>query len=191
MPLALAPEPDVDASADEALVAAYRRGDERAFEVLFARYRDRVTGYAWRMLGRREEAEEVCVEAFCRVVEGRWSPTGRFRAFLFTVVHRRCLDRIRRRGRKQRALQLLGFGRTADPTPQDALELGERNAQLEAALRELPEEHRATVMLFYGQELGSKEVAAVLGCTDQQVRSRLSYARRKLRKALESQEASP
>lgn len=166
---------------DAELVAAWHAGDERAFAVLYERYRERVTSYAWRMLKRREEAEEVCTDAFCRVVEGRWKPTGSFTSYLFTVVHRLCLDRIRRRSRGQRVFQLLRFGHSPVESPEDVFSQGQQKRSLEAALEELPEEHRATVLLYYGQELCSKEVATALGCSDQQVRSRLSYARRKLR----------
>ena len=62
--------------ADETLLIAWRRGDEVAFETLFERHKGPLTSFAWRMLRRREEAEEVCLEAFTRVIEGAWRPGG-------------------------------------------------------------------------------------------------------------------
>jgi len=56
---------------------------------------------------------------------------------------------------------------------------------LERAIAALPEAHRAVVLLTYRHDLTSREVAEVLGCGDQEVRSRLSYARRLLRERLE------
>ncbi|MEQ1506894.1 MAG: sigma factor, partial [Myxococcota bacterium] len=93
MPAALAAQPPTD----EQLVAAWHGGDERAFDALYDRYAPRITGFALRMLGRREDAEEVCVETFTRLIERRWRDTGAVRAWLFTVAHRACLGRIRRR----------------------------------------------------------------------------------------------
>lgn len=176
---------------DEMLVMAFQRGDDAAFEVLFDRWRDRAVSYAWRITRRREEAEEIVTEAFCRVLEGAWRPTGKFRSFLFTVVHRLCLDTIRRRGRADRATRRLEHETGPRVTPEAVLTEQERQARLEEALEALPEEHRATLLLYYGQDLPSKEVAEVLGLEDHQVRSQLSYARRLLRKNLLPAEEEP
>ena len=67
----------------------------------------------------------------------------------------------------------------------DALADADEARRLTAAMDALGEEHRAVLLLYYSQELPSREVAEILGCSDQQVRSRLSYARRKLREQLE------
>ena len=169
---------------DEALIAAWQQGDHPAFNLIFERYRDRVVGYCWRMLRNHEEAEEIATEAFCRVLEGAWRPGGSFRAFLFTVAHRLCIDKLRRRARTQRFERLWRAAAAPSTSPEQAVSADERQLAVERAIGELPEEHRAAVLLYYGQELRSREVADILGCTDQQVRSRLSYARKRLREIL-------
>jgi RNA polymerase sigma-70 factor, ECF subfamily len=170
---------------DEELVIAFRGGDDSAFAVVFDRYRDRVTGYCWRMLRNGAEAEEVCLESFCRIVEGAWRPGGKFKAFLFTVAHRLCLDKIRKRQRGSRFLSAWKTRpRQGAYSPEDVAVQDERVRRLDEALAELPEDHRACLLLYYGQELSSREVAEALGWTDQQVRSRLSYSRKKLRSVL-------
>jgi RNA polymerase sigma-70 factor, ECF subfamily len=179
-------EPD-----DEALVAAFVAGEVSAFDQLYARWAPRVTGYAARMLGRQEDAEEVCVETFTRVVEHRWREVGVFRSWLFTVAHRACLERLRRRALTDRVLAL--FGRTAEAaaeSPEGALLRDERGARLERAVAALPPKHRSTLLLCCSQGLSAREAGAVLGLTEQQVRSQLSYARRLLREQLDSEEAS-
>jgi RNA polymerase sigma-70 factor (ECF subfamily) len=181
MSLAAAAPDDRD---DASLVGAYERGETGAFDALYARYGPRVTTYAARLLGRREEGEEVATEVFVRVVEGRWRPTGTFRSWLFTLTHRMCLDRLRARERRRRLLSWFGRGE-APVTPEDALVVGERDRALQAAIGRLPAEHRAALLLATTEGLTSPEIAAVLGTTDQQVRSKLSYARRLLREALE------
>lgn len=176
---------------DAALMLAFREGDHAAFNLLFDRYRDRVISYCWRMLRNQEEAEEVALESFCRVVEGAWSPKGSFRAFLFTVAHRLCLDRLRKRQRTLRFARLWRAAGAERSTPEQSVAFDERRTALEAALADLPEAHRATVLLYYGQELRSQDVARIMGCTDQQVRSRLSYARKRLRAELADLEGAP
>jgi RNA polymerase sigma-70 factor (ECF subfamily) len=172
--------------ADDALVARWKEGEERAFELLYERYAGRVTGYAQRMLGRREDAEEICIETFTVILEGRWRNTGSFRAWLFTVAHRRCLERLRRRTLTDRVLSMFRAQPEAQPaSPEGKLLLSEQGAHLEKAIASLPREHRATLLLACAQELSAREVGEVLGLTDQQVRSQLSYARRLLRERME------
>ncbi|MBW1877587.1 MAG: sigma-70 family RNA polymerase sigma factor [Deltaproteobacteria bacterium] len=184
------PEPGPDLS-DEALFLAYKDGDEQAFARLFERYRGRLTSYAWRMVRRREEAEEIALEAFCRVLEGSWRPGGSLRAFLYTVVHRLCIDRLRQRRRIIPLFPDAHDARSESVTPEGHAMQTERLRQLERAMAKLPEAHRSILLLYYNEDLPSKEVAEILGCDDQQVRSRLSYARKLLRKLLESEEEVP
>ncbi len=172
---------------DEALFLSYKEGDEAAFDLLFERYRGPMTSYAWRMVRRREEAEEVCLEAFCRVLEGAWRPGGSLRSFLFTVVHRLCIDRLRKRRRLLPLFPWTPRPAASSVAPDQALEADQRTRKVEAALGRLPEKHRAVLLLYYRQELSSREVAEVLGCEDQQVRSRLSYARKLLRAQLDEE----
>jgi RNA polymerase sigma-70 factor (ECF subfamily) len=173
-----------DGPTDEALLQAWSEGDHPAFNLLFERYRDRLVGYCWRIVRDAEEAEEIATETFCRVLDGAWRPGGSFRAFLFTVAHRQWIDRVRRRARTARFERLWRAAQPPTGTPEQAVGDDERRRAVELALAALPEDHRATVLLYYGQELRSREVAEILGITDQQVRSRLSYARRCLRDVL-------
>lgn len=175
---------------DEALLAAHLEGDGAAFDALWSRHRPALLGYATRMLRVREEAEEVVHEAFLRAASGQWRPQGALRAWLFTVVHRMCVDTIRRRGRWAGVLSMLGTRPVTPPTQEVARTRADREASLEQALARIPEEHRAVLLLYYGQELRSKEVAEILGCDDHQVRSKLSYARRLLRDQLGDEESS-
>jgi RNA polymerase sigma-70 factor (ECF subfamily) len=176
------------APTDEALLDAWRRGDEGAFEMLFLRYRDGITSYAARMTRRREEGEEICLEAFARVASGAWKPTGRFRSFIFTTAHRLALDRIKRQGRAGAGNLRIAAEGVAQTSVEDDLVEREQREQLEAAVSRLPESHRSVLLLYYGNELPSKEVAEILGLDDQVVRSRLAYCRRVLRQELVASE---
>lgn len=169
---------------DEDLAADHAAGDPEAFERLFERYRGKVHGYARRMLGRAEEADEVTAQTFVRILEGRYEPTGRFRSYLFAVAHRACLERLRKRRTADKYVPWLKVV-APSRTPEEVALVGDDQRRMERAIATLPEEHRTVLLLYYGQELASREVAAIVGCTDQQIRSKLAYARRKLREAME------
>lgn len=166
---------------DDQLLRAWSDGEEPAFDELYHRWAGRVTAFCLRMLGRREEAEEICVDTFARVVEGRARPTGSFRSWVFTVAHRACVDRLRRRARTARIVSLFGAVETPAADPEEGLLRGERERALAHAIESLPVDHRAIVLLATIQELPAREVGQILGLTDQQVRSQLSYARKLLR----------
>lgn len=171
------PEPD------PILVERWSRGDESAFDVLYARHAPRLTGYACRLLGRAEEAEDVVTDTFLRWVE-RGPRSGEVRAWLYTVAHRACLDRIRRRTRRERLLAWFGWTASAPDTPLEHA-LGSETERVAAlAIAALPLEHRSALLLAVVHELPHHEVAAILGLTEPQVRSQVSYARKRVRAAL-------
>lgn len=175
---------------DEELLRRFGRGDDRAFELLVERYGGPLKGYATRMLKNAEQGEEIYVETFLRVARerGKWEARGTVRGYLFTIAHRICLDRLRRR-----KVELAGLDNAVTflvepavrPNPEAQALLGERAAQLEVALARLPQEHREVLLMRTIHGLSAAETAAATGLTEDQVNSQLSYARKKLREELD------
>lgn len=178
--------PDSDAP----LLERWSAGDERAFDQLYARHAGRLTGYCTRLLGRAEEAEEVVVDTFLRLVEAG-PRAGEVRAWLYTVAHRACLDRLRRRARWERLFGWFGVAGDAPHTPLDHALGVEAERRAAAAIDALPVDHRSALLLAVVHELPGAEVAAILGLTEQQVRSQVSYARKRLRAALDPEPGGP
>lgn len=177
-----------DPAVDRSLERDAVRGDPAAIDALWRLHAGAATGYAARILGRHEEAEEVVNDSFLTVVSGRAQADRSFRSYLFTVVHRACLDRLRKRQVRRRLWPVIRAAFAPVPGPDEALEQASEHAALERALLGLSVEHRAAVLLYYREELSSREVAEVLGLSDQQVRSQLSYARRRLRELIEEED---
>lgn len=181
---------------DPALLAAFADGDESAFATLLARHGPTIKGYALRMLQSPQQAEDVYVDTFLRVAQarGRWEERGTVRSWLFTIAHRLCLDVLRRRKVARLAvphLVELGWG-APQPSPEARALLRERADALEEALAQLPEEHREVLLLRVVHGLSTAEAAQALGLTAQQVDSQVSYARKRLRQLLASEdEAAP
>ncbi|KAB0679720.1 RNA polymerase sigma factor [Aureimonas leprariae] len=170
---------------DEALLARIAGGEAAAERAIVARKLPRILGLAVRMLGDREEAEDVSQEAFVRIWRQapRWrSGEARFDTWLHTVVLNLCRDRLRRK----RELTVAEPPEMADPTPgaeQHLVRQAERQA-VAAALAALPERQREAIVLQYYQELSNGEAAAVLGISVEALESLLSRARRTLRDRL-------
>jgi RNA polymerase sigma-70 factor (ECF subfamily) len=179
----------MDRRDDTALMHAWVGGDEQAFAVLVGRHGAALKGYALRMLGNPEQAEDVFSDTFVKVARNResWRERGTVRGWLFTITRRLCLDILRKRRTLADAmpgLVLLEQQRAWSPNPEARAALGQRVSRLELALGRLSQEHREVVLMRLVHGLSAKESAAALECNPVQVDSRLAYARRQLKKWL-------
>jgi RNA polymerase sigma-70 factor, ECF subfamily len=182
------------AESDAVLLGRYARGDAAAFATLYRRHEMRIWRYLERNSGNRATAEELMQEVWFAVAReaGRYQPTARFTTWLFTIARNRMID-AGRVGRRQVSLDALGYDAapviqqlTAPPAsgPLAATILGEQGVALTRALRQLPEEQRDAFLLHIEGELSVEEVAAVTASTFETTKSRLRYARSKLRELL-------
>jgi RNA polymerase sigma-70 factor (ECF subfamily) len=182
---------------DDELMARGAGGDERAFQVLVERWERPVFAFLVRMLGSREEAQDVGQETFLRLCReaGRYEPRGQFRSWLFRIAGNLARSRLRRR----KIVRWVTFERPLHDRPApgppagEALEREERRMLLAQALAELPERQRLTVLLRHDEGMSQREIAATLGTSESAVESLLQRAlatlRRKLR-SLETERAS-
>ena len=176
---------DPDQPTDADLLARHVDGDPDAFGALFTRHRDRLWAVALRTLGDPDTAadavQEAMISAFRRAESFRGESA--VTTWLHRIVVNACLDQVRRR--QVRATEPLPDdleGRlevAAPPPPDPAEQLGERTAVL-AALRQLPEEQRAALVLVDMEGYSVTEAADLLGCAPGTVKSRCARGRARL-----------
>jgi RNA polymerase sigma-70 factor (ECF subfamily) len=184
--------------ADEILVDRARQGGHRAFEVLVARYQDRVHRLAMRMSRNRSDAEEISQETFLRAHCGIRSleARARFRTWLYRIAINEALMRKRAEGRRPTQsletlfprLEEVRHAMPCDANPwsstEDLLERKQLAARVRDALKELDEPLRAVLVLRDLEELSAEEAAEILGITPGALRQRAHRARLKLREHL-------
>jgi RNA polymerase sigma-70 factor, ECF subfamily len=180
---------------DRALLEEHARGDVEAFGELVRRHRDRLWAVALRTLGDREEAADALQDALLSAFRASSSPTATaaFRGgsavttWLHRIVVNACLDRARRRA-----------ARPADPLPPgdlpggpDAMAAREVALDVTAALRLLPLEQRAALVLvdMYGWSVD--DAAQVLECAPGTVKSRCARGRARLLPLLREAPGNP
>jgi len=170
--------------------------DAAVFTRLFDAHRDAVHAY---FLGRvadpelaRDLVQETFLRAWRRLSEVGRLPADRQRAWLFTVARNLAIDSYRagvtRQATQASLRQAAATRATAVPGPHLEAEYGERLAQLEAAIRELPEEQRVILSMATAGGLTSHEIGQALGEPAGTVRYRLSQARKQLAAALDLEE---
>jgi len=174
-----------DRDPDAELVARVGARDSSAVRVLVARKLPRLLALATRMLGDRNEAEDVAQETFLRIWNQapRWREgEARFDTWLHRVVLNLCYDRLR--GRREEPVDTLPD--VPDPQPEPAVhaELRSRDARVRQALAALPPRQREALVLQYYQEMSNVEAANLMGITVDALESLLARARRNLRAQL-------
>ncbi len=183
---------------DQALVAAIRSGDPRAWSLLIARYQDRLFAVCLRMVGDRDAAADLTQDAFVKIIQGLGSYDGRSKlsTWLIRVTMNTCLSwkrsqKLRRHasldGVEGAADGLAGGGgmRWREPGPGQGVELSEQYARVAAALAGLNAEQRSILVLRDVQGLDYDQIAQVLDIAVGTVKSRLFRARLALREAVE------
>lgn len=184
---------------DETLMLRYQEGEVRAFEILLSRHEGPVFNFILRSVGTRSVAEELLQETFLRVIRGApsYQRQAKFTTWLYTIARNLCVDRSRRQ--KHRQAQSLdqplrdeeGSGSLLDVVPGRDVgserkavrnELAER---LNAAIAALSEDQREVFLLRQFHDTPFKEIAEVVGISENTAKSRMRYALEKLRLELE------
>ncbi len=195
------PAPSEIIDPDAEIVRRWHAGDASAFEVLVRRHERRVFALVFRMLGNREEAEDVAQEAFLALHRHghRFRGDARFSTFVYRVAANAALNRRRSLGRRRAREEALAHRQDAGDdlpssprNPEDAASGGEIQQRVQTALLGLPRDLRTAVVLYdiEGQSYG--EIAQALGIPEGTVKSRIHRARTALRdrlKALERAES--
>ncbi|MDH3592798.1 MAG: RNA polymerase sigma factor [Planctomycetota bacterium] len=166
------------------LLAAARGGDRTAFADLVRDAAPALERLALRLLGHRQDAEDVAQDAVFaawRQLDG-FRGRARFKTWICRILVHRSLDVLRRR-KPTTTLEAVPSA-TADPGPAAAASDRELEALVRAEVERLPPVQRATLLLRADQGLSYDEIAYVLGSTRNAVRMNLVAARKKLAQRL-------
>ncbi len=178
------PRPRVAAAlADDAqLIAACRRGEARAMEMLYHQYKRRVFGMAHRIVGA-SDSEEVAQEVFVRVFRGLAAFRGdsALSTWIYRLTVNAALSHLARRGRRH---EVGDDGLTELPAPPVAERDSALATRIEAALARLPAGYRAILVLHDVEGLSHEECAAILDCRVGTCKSQLHKARARMRDLL-------
>ena len=156
-------------------------GDRDAFRDLYLRYHRRLARFLTRLTHVREDSEEIINDTLWIV----WQRAGDFRnasrvsTWIMGIAYRRALKLFRRAATHARAMTLEIAD--AEPTASDALEATFDRQLLERGLAQLPLEQRLVLEFTYYLDHSCEEIAEIMECPVNTVKTRMFHARRKLR----------
>ena len=175
---------------DGSLVLEYIKGESRAFDVIFHRYRTRLLNFVYRTVGDRERAEDLVQEAFIRVHRhlARFDRSKKFSTWIYTIASNLAKNELRNRARsplvlfttlapqhedEERPLEFEDHGAAPDEVFRQA-HLRDAVAQ---SVAQLPAHHRDVFVLREIEGRSYEEIAEITHCNLGTVKSRLNRAR--------------
>ena len=185
---------------DEGLMLRYQKGEVRAFEILLSRHRRPIFNFILRYVGEPAQAEDLLQETFLRVIKGAdaYQRQAKFTTWLYTIARNLCVDASRRgKHRRTYSLDVPMDGEAKDgPTLLDVVPdkaagtdrkvlSKELHGKLQAAIDKLSEDQREVFLMREFLDMPFREIADVVGCPENTVKSRMRYALEKLRGELE------
>ena len=180
---------------DEAALVERARTERAAFGELYRRHVRAVHGYAYRLTGSAQHAEDITSATFERALRAlpsyRWQPGG-IRPWLLRIAANEANGWYRQQARHQRpstqaALRALSDEVALDPAGSVGWDDAPSRRALQAALVGLSDRHREVITLRYLAGLGPDEAAAALGCSKATLAVTLHRAVAALRRALPAQ----
>ena len=191
--------PDAAKSEYAALVRAASTGDRAAMERLLMRAQEVAFRFSLLACGHAEDAEDVMQDALLKTYQhvSRIADPDAFRTWLYTTVRNACLMKRRRRAGEPVRFESIEQGSPAggaEASPIDVADQAPRadqrmsddwaDARLRQALAKLPPAYRIIMLLREMENLPTKEVAAITGYSEANVKQRLRRARLMLRREL-------
>lgn len=167
------------------LIARVSKRDLEAFEQLYRIYHRRLSRFLFNLLRRPSVIEEVLNDTMMVVWEGAGSFNGasKLSTWIFTIAYRKAAKALRRQDEPvedDRSEELVSL----DAGPDEELAQERRQALLAEAVATLSPDHRAVVDLTYFHEMGYREIAGIMDCPVDTVKTRMFHARRQLRRKL-------
>jgi RNA polymerase sigma-70 factor (ECF subfamily) len=175
---------------EQYLIDILKKGEKSAFEFLFRTYYNDLCKYAFKLVGNDTLAKDLVMDVFVKLWESstKLNITSSLSGYLYQSVHNHCINyqtRIHNRFKgldretTEKLFALLEDGGAADPLGK--INLSELRNKIEKSIDQLPEECRKIFIMSRTEEMSHKEIAQVLGISENTVKVQIYRALKKLR----------
>ncbi|MDO4191188.1 MAG: sigma-70 family RNA polymerase sigma factor [Bacteroidales bacterium] len=186
---------------DEQLVKLYANGDNKAFEILLMRHKDKLYGYIFNLTHQTHLTDDIFQETFMKVIvnikENRYTETGKFFGWITRIAHNLFIDYHRREDNENTisndASEISLFDNNVkiyDQSLQDTLSYEETLQGVERLIDKLPNNQRDIVIMRYYQNMSFKEIAEKQSVSINTALGRMHYAIQNLKKMAETDRLS-
>lgn len=178
----------------EILVRRMQAGDHDAFDQIFGLYQNRLLRTAWLISGNRADSEDIVQETFvkCYCNCGKLKDPAVFSTWLYQILTRTAWRYGRKRNRETPVEQFFqeDLGQAPEDSPLEQVLRREVREDLYRSILKLDQKQRTVVILYYFNELSTREISRIAGCLEGTVKSRLYAARKALEKSLRKEQVT-
>ncbi|WP_080904136.1 RNA polymerase sigma factor [Parabacteroides sp. Marseille-P3160] len=171
---------------DEELVILYAKGDNAAFDVLLNRYKNCIHSYIYFIVRNRELTEDIFQETFVKAIltirQGRYTESGKFKAWITRIAHNLIIDYFRQERNENTVsndeveIDLFNDIKLCDGTVEDHLVRRQVMSDVRKLVKHLPDNQREVLEMRYYQDLSFKEIAEHTGVSINTALGRMRYA---------------
>ncbi len=171
------------------------KGDQNAYSDIVNLYQHKLYQICYRMLGNKQEAEDIAQEAFVRAYINlhSYDQKRKFSTWLYRIATNLCIDRIRKKKPDYYldaevagtdGLDMYSQIAADEQLPEDVVEQMELQERIQYEISRLPDKYRSVIVLKYIEELSLQEISEILGMPLGTVKTRIHRGREALRKQL-------
>ncbi len=179
---------------DQDLIALYLKGDQRAFEELLNRHKDKIYTSIYLFVKDQAQAEDLFQEVFIKIIntlrEGKYNHEGKFLQWAMRISYNMCVDTFRRNKRRSNIYATETFD-IFDVLPQkdlnaeDSIIRDEQHNKLRTVVDKLPAEQREVIVLRHYADMSFKEISQLTNVSINTSLGRMRYALINIRKMIE------
>lgn len=187
------PQPQSEALTDEAIIARVIEGDLGAFQPIVARYERKLLSYLTRLIGNRDEADDIVQDVFVKAYQhlGSFDRTRKFSSWIYRIAHNEGANWLRKKSRRPMIawgdIMTAGAeGNIADDaeTAEEAWIRKELRDDVGRALKMLRVSDREILALRFSHDKSYREIADIIGIPMNTVATRLNRAKKRLLKLM-------
>lgn len=169
------------------LIRQMQNGDMDAFDQIFIIYKDKLLRMAFLISGNYADSEDIVQESFvkCYCYRKNLKDVSSFSSWLYQILTHTAWRFCKKKRREQPSEEVFAVEQpSVDPQPLDHVIHIEERSNLYKQIKQLEIRQKTTIVLYYFNQLSTREIARIMGCREGTVKSRLHTARKNLEKAI-------
>ena len=184
---------------DQQLIAEYLKGNERAFETLLTRHKEKIYTSIYLFVKETSLAEDIFQEVFIKIIDtsrkGKYNHEGKFVQWALRISYNMCVDYFRRSKRRPKVSPTETFDifdvlQNPEPNAEQTIIRSQTHNKIRSLVDQLPAEQREVVILRHYADMSFKEIAKLTRVSINTALGRMRYALINIRKMVEEREVS-
>ncbi len=184
---------------DQQLIAQYLQGDEKSFETLLSRHRQKIYTSIYLFVKDTALAEDIFQEVFIKIIDtlrkGKYNHEGKFVQWAMRISYNMCVDYFRRNKRRPKVSPTETFDifdvlQSSDANAEQNMIKSQTHDKIRSLVDQLPAEQREVVILRHYADMSFKEISQLTRVSINTALGRMRYALINIRKMIEEKEVT-